>query len=111
VKIPVEQAIIPREKLTQYLLVHRLKSDKSQFLAQAGFTLANPDQLDEALRQHLDTSDAIEDRVDGYGSFYRIEGELIGPDGMSLKVITVWVQPANQPGSYRFVTLKPTTGR
>jgi len=31
-------AVIPHAKLTQYLLAYRRKSDKSQFLAQAGFS-------------------------------------------------------------------------
>jgi hypothetical protein len=47
-RIPVEEAMIPREKLTQYLLVSRLEDDKSKFLAQAGFTLENPDVLVKA---------------------------------------------------------------
>jgi hypothetical protein len=37
-KIP-SNAVIPKEKLTCYLLVPRTKDDKSKFLAQAGFTL------------------------------------------------------------------------
>ena len=44
-RIPSD-ASIPREKLTHYLLVHRAKNDKSQFLARAGFTQANPDALE-----------------------------------------------------------------
>lgn len=48
-KIP-DDAIIPDEKLTQYLLVYKAKNDKSQFLAQAGFTLDNPDQLKAAIQ-------------------------------------------------------------
>jgi len=40
-KIPPD-ALIPLEKLTSYLLVHREWDDKSKFLAQAGFTRENP---------------------------------------------------------------------
>lgn len=47
-KLPVD-AIIAREKLTQYLLVPRQKNDKSRFLAQVGFTLQNPEALEEAV--------------------------------------------------------------
>ena len=36
------EIIIPEAKLTQYLLVPRQEDDKSKFLAQAGFTQANP---------------------------------------------------------------------
>ena len=43
-KIP-GNLIIPEEKLTRYLLVPRIKDDKSKFLAQAGFTQNNPEDL------------------------------------------------------------------
>ena len=42
--IPVE-AVIPEEKLTRYLLLHREYDDKSRYLAQAGFTQDNPADL------------------------------------------------------------------
>lgn len=35
-KLPVE-VVIPREKLTHYLLAPRTKNDKSRYLAQIGF--------------------------------------------------------------------------
>jgi hypothetical protein len=43
------ELLIPREKLTAYLLVPQTKNDKSRFLAQAGFTQANPDALEAAI--------------------------------------------------------------
>jgi hypothetical protein len=72
-------AVIPRDKLTGYLLVFRPKSDKSTFLAQAGFTSANPDRLEQAIRELLTKHEAVKDQVNVYGVFYRVEGELIGP--------------------------------
>ena len=62
-KIPSD-AIIAHEKLTQYLLVERPRNDKARFLAQAGFTLANPLDLEVALRELvclLYTSDAADE--------------------------------------------------
>jgi hypothetical protein len=50
VQIP-PNAIIPEAKLTRYLLIFRPYDDKSKFLAKAGFTLKNPDDLMLALRQ------------------------------------------------------------
>ena len=41
-KIP-DDAIIPDGKIIHYLLVLKAKDDKTQFLAQAGFTQNNPD--------------------------------------------------------------------
>jgi hypothetical protein len=98
-------ALIAREKLTGYLLVPQAKNDKSKFLAQAGFTPDNPDVLEAAIRRILVENDAVQDRADEYGVFYRVSGALVGPDG-SLAVITVWIYGANEQ-SYRFITLKP----
>ncbi|MFP4101105.1 DUF6883 domain-containing protein [Coleofasciculus sp.] len=97
--------IIPEAKLTQYLLVPKAENDKSRFLAQAGFTQANPDQLKQAILTLIQTQDAICDRQDKYGTFYRIEGPLIGPDG-TLIVVTVWIERI-QDEIIQFVTLKP----
>ena len=49
-KIPSD-ALIPHEKLTQYLLVSKEVDDKSKFLAQAGFVRENPDALVTAIRE------------------------------------------------------------
>lgn len=61
VKIP-NNAIIPREKLTLYLLIPQRKNDKSGFLAQVGFTQENPDLLEQAIRKLIAENEAIVDR-------------------------------------------------
>jgi hypothetical protein len=104
VKIP-DNAIIPREKLTLYLLTPQRKNDKSKFLAQAGFTQENPALLEEAIRELIAENEAILDRQNEYGTFYRVAGELYGPKGV-LPAITVWIQLTSNH-RYRFVTLKP----
>ena len=103
-KIPAD-AIIAREKLTQYLLVPRQKNDKSRFLAQVGFTLQNPDALEEAIRALIAENEAVTDRDNEYGIFYRVEGDLYGPYGI-LSVVTVWILRTNN-NCYHFITLKP----
>jgi hypothetical protein len=50
VKIPSD-ALIVREKLTHYLLVHRVKDDKSRYLASGGFDQSNPEALEAAIRR------------------------------------------------------------
>jgi hypothetical protein len=100
-------AIIAREKLTQYLLVHQPESDKSKFLAQAGFTLSNPDALETAIRAVIAENDAVLDRTDRFGNFYRVEGLLRGEQGKALFVVTVWMVRTEETDIYRFVTLKP----
>ncbi|MGC1309327.1 MAG: DUF6883 domain-containing protein [Phormidesmis sp.] len=64
---------IPTAKLTNYLLVYRDQDDKSKFLAQAGFTQVNSDQLEAAILQLIQDYDAIADRQNKYGTFYRVE--------------------------------------
>jgi len=90
-RIPPD-AIIPREKLTRYLLVPRQWDDKSQFLAQAEFFLTNQDELEQAIRETAASYDALEDGANEYGTFYRVEGDLNGPSGRTLSVVLVWIQ-------------------
>jgi len=97
--------IIPDAKLTQYLLVPRQEDDKSKYLAQAGFTQDNPDQLKQAVLTLIQTYDAISDRQDKYGTYYRVEGDLIGSI-CTLSVVTVWIDRA-EDRNIQFVTLKP----
>ncbi|MDJ0578070.1 MAG: hypothetical protein QNJ65_23285 [Xenococcaceae cyanobacterium MO_234.B1] len=104
-KIP-DVAVIPEEKLTRYLLVPRLKDDKSKYLAQAGFTQANPEDLLIAIRQLIATNEAVKDNINEYGVFYLVEGNLPGVNNRNLAVVTVWLQ-SKYDGSFRFITLKP----
>jgi hypothetical protein len=105
VKIPIDAAI-PAEKLTHYLLVPKLKDDKSKFLAQAGFTQDNPDDLLTTIRQLIQENEAVLDNTNEYGTFYRVDGLLQGVNGQRLAVITIWLQ-SRLDGSFRFITLKP----
>ncbi|MFB2893757.1 DUF6883 domain-containing protein [Aerosakkonemataceae cyanobacterium BLCC-F50] len=104
-KIPAD-AEIPDSKLTRYLLVYKARNDKSKFLAQAGFKEQNPEVLREAIRLLIESNEAVEDGTNEYGIFYRVAGELIGIDGASLSVITIWLQRKSD-GKFQFVTLKP----
>jgi hypothetical protein len=105
VRIP-EDLIIPDAKITQYLLVPKTRNDKSRFLAQAGFTQENPEALRLAIQSQAIDKEAIEEKSNEYGTFYQVAGELIGVNGVSLSVITVWLQRQIN-GTFQFVTLKP----
>ena len=91
VRIPVD-AVIPAEKLSRYLLVPRPWDDKSRFLAQAGFLITDPMALDRAIRRVAAAYDAVEDGQNDYGTFFRLEGDLVGPNGHSLPVVLIWLQ-------------------
>lgn len=104
-RIP-EDLIISDAKITQYLLVQKARNDKSGFLAQAGFNLENPEVLKLAIQIQAMATEAIAEKSNEYGTFYQVKGELIGVNGVSLSVITVWLQ-RQIDGKFQFVTLKP----
>jgi len=105
VRIP-EDLIIPDAKITHYLLVQKARNDKSKFLAQAGFTQENSEVLKVAIQRQAVASEAVEDRSNEYGTFYQVEGDLVGANGANLSVVTVWLQ-RQIDGKFQFVTLKP----
>jgi hypothetical protein len=105
VRIP-EDLIIPDAKITHYLLVQKARNDKSKFLAQAGFTQENPEALKAAIQTQAIATEAIEERSNEYGTFYQVEGDLVGANGVRLSVVTVWLQ-RQIDGKFQFVTLKP----
>lgn len=101
-----DDAVIPSEKLTKYLLAPRPWDDKSKFLAQAGFDQTNQDSLLSSIRALAIGVEGTEDGTNEYGTFYRVEGSLVGPGGKSLAVVTIWIR-WHSDGSFHFVTLKP----
>ena len=106
-RIPSD-AVIDESKLTRYLLVPRQWDDKSGYLRQAGFELKNWPDLQAAIRRVADAADAVADRANEYGAFYRVAGSLEGPLG-SVPVVCIWMKQAAD-GIVRFVTLKPAPG-
>lgn len=104
-RIP-EDLIIPDAKITRYLLVQKARNDKSKFLAQAGFTQENSEALKAAIQTQALAQDAVEDRSNEYGTFYQVEGDLVGTNGVNLSVVTVWLQ-RQIDGKFQFVTFKP----
>jgi hypothetical protein len=104
-KLPLT-AIIPIEKLTHYLLVPCEQGDKSKFLALAGFTLQNPNELLTAIRHLIAREDAIEDGINDYGVFFHIDGNLRSPAHKELTTRTIWLRHHSDDQFY-FVTLIP----
>ena len=104
-RIPVD-AIIPESKLTKYLLVFKPRNDKSQFLAQAGYTLKNWQALETAIKQVNQVTEAVEDRNNEYGTFYNVYGELQGVNNINLSVVTIWLKRKSDD-KFQFITLKP----
>src|SRR6266542_21871 len=107
-RIP-EDAIIADDKLTNYLLVERQWDDKSGFLRRLGFTLQNWIELGDAIRALASSTEATENGSNEYGTFYRVEGALIGP-ATTREVTLIWMRRSVDQRFY-FVTLKPRKER
>ncbi len=75
-KIPAD-TIVPEEKITRYLLVYKARNDKSKFLERAGFSWQNSEALRIAIFSLSQSGEAVADRNNEYGTFYRVDGELI----------------------------------
>ena len=108
-KLPVS-AVIAREKLSGYLLRKLPENDKSGFLALAGYTAANPERLEADIRNQLLSEEAEFAEKTEYGDKYFLTGELVGPNGTKLNVVTIWMRE-EVTGLTKFITLYPAKDR
>jgi hypothetical protein len=102
------RAEIAPEKLHGYLLseVHPVGRFKARFFKALGFSADQWQELEHALRvQHL-THDAEQVPPNPDGQTYTIRSTLVGPNGQSAVVISVWFIPAGRDVAH-FVTAYP----
>ena len=97
---------IPLPKLLQYLLVPLARADKSKVLAKAGYSTGNAEQLMADIRAQILPLDATPAGSTQFGDFFEIRGALRGPNGVSLRVKTIWIREYLRGGT-RFITLLP----
>jgi len=102
------EVVISQDKLLRYLLLPREENDKSEFLALAGYTLANWKVLERDLRQLITSQEASNAETSPFGIKYEARGKLTGPNGYILDVVTVWIK-LQAIEETRFVTLFPDT--
>jgi hypothetical protein len=88
-KLPAS-TIIPREKVTEYLLVPQARGDKSGYLELAGYGPGDAEKLLADLRRQLPL-DAMPTKSNKFGQYYEIRGSMTGPNGVTLAVRTVWM--------------------
>ena len=102
-----DKAIIPREKLENYLLspVHPIGRYKAVFFRSLGYTQDDWEVLDSNLRALLG-QDATASEETAYGKKFEIRGSIIGPNGHSAAIITVWIILHGEEVA-RFVTAYP----
>jgi len=103
-------AIIDRNKITRYLLVLQGRGDKSAFLARAGYRLENADQLLRDLREQILPLESSPLEANEFGRYYEIRGALKGPNGLVLRVRTIWITEHLSKAT-KFVTLIPDKRR
>jgi hypothetical protein len=104
-KLPPDTLIALR-KITDYLLVWRPEDDKSAFLAKAGYAAETADRLLADLRTQLLPLEAGLLEGSEYGAKYEIRGKLKGPNGRTLRVVSIWMIE-DAAGKAKFVTLYP----
>jgi hypothetical protein len=98
-------ATIAVEKIRDYLLVPLEEDDKSGYLSLAGYTREDYWELLRDIREQLLPGEAEFQERNEYGEYYMLEGRLIGPNGRTLGVRTIWLCEIN--GAIRFLTLFP----
>jgi hypothetical protein len=79
-----EFRFIDPRKISHYLLRPLEESDKSEFLADAGYELADSQRLLDDIRTQLLPLDADNIGPFEYGEKFRIRGFLQGPNGLRL---------------------------
>jgi len=99
-------AIITQEKITDYLLKWRPDNDKSQFLNRAGYSPGNWRQLLEDIRNQILPLDAEFLENTAYGNLWKIRGALKGPNGITIRVVTIWMEEQYTELT-KFITLFP----
>lgn len=104
-KLPAN-ATIAAEKLSMYLLVRQSRGDKSVFLARAGYTAANPEQLLHDLREQVISQEAVPLHQTKFGQFYEIRASLTGPNRATLQIRSIWMKE-HLSGVTKFITLVP----
>ncbi len=112
-KIPnYENAIIPKGKITDYLLSlsHRDGCNKARFFLRFGFSQAEWEVLSDALKQHVAQHEVARTERSYFGIRYVIEGVLVSPDGRNPAIRSVWFidKNTNIPS---FVTAYPLKGK
>lgn len=102
------KAYIPAAKLTEYLLskTHAVGRTKARFFRSLGFDEVNVVRLEAALLTIARTEPVVDMVTSVHGTKYVIDGPLETPNGLVVRVRTVWVVEPGQDAP-RFVTAYP----
>src|SRR3989344_8497813 len=96
-----KNAIISKEKLTDYLLskTHATGKFKAKFFRNLGFDEANADLFEESIRKLIQVNEIKEEFSSPYGRKYVIDGKIDTPSEGLVMVRTVWIIEKGQKKS------------
>lgn len=108
-KLPnFNKAIIPREKLTSYVLseTHSTGKFKAKFFGNLGFDETNVSIFEKSILKIAKSEEITDEISTPYGMKYVLDGKLETPSGKIVKVRTLWIieQGQNRP---RLITVCP----
>ncbi len=103
-----EEAVVPLQKLTDYLLSerHPVGRSKAAFFHRLGFDQAGVHLFETALLAIARDKEVLEVTASPHGTKYIIDGAPSTPFGVSVVIRTVWIVEPNQRQP-RFVTAYP----
>lgn len=105
----VEKAIIPRDKIENYLLDpgHPVGGGKAKCFLHVGFRRESWQVLSDALRAHAKQNPAAQSTSDADGIVYLGEGPLQTPSGRKPRVRSVWLLETGNLAP-RFISAYPS---
>jgi hypothetical protein len=106
-KIDAASAIVPAEKIREYLLSanHPIGRYKSAYFTALGYAQVGWEALERDLRGLLAVEAQSLDETE-YGQKYAVRARLTGPNGRSAGVVSVWIILTGETAA-RFVTAYP----
>jgi len=113
VKLPnYGKAIVPREKITGYLLSssHPDGRSKARFFTGFGFSVESWQTLAEALLRHAADDKVAKVETSLFGARYVIDGTISTPDGRAALIRSVWFIETGE-SIPRFATAYPLRRR
>jgi hypothetical protein len=107
-----EKAIVPREKIVDYLLsfIHKDGRGKAEFFTRFGFAAEHWEVLAGALKRHAAEHEVNKIEASPFGMRYIIEGDLSTPDERQPTVRVVWFIE-NESDAPQLATAYPLKGK
>jgi hypothetical protein len=101
-------AVVEPAKLRDYLLAleHPIGRFKARFFFGLGYTSEGWQVLRDDLLGLATSGHAEPGQHGPYGQKFTVKGTLVGPNGRSAAVVSVWLAPANGDAP-RFITAYP----